>query len=112
MLTHACQTGILPAWTRNQNTPRCGLLRKICKRLKRSEKPMGVSLIWRRVAWVFRSWHGGLWLRAVVSFLPLNGGGLSAPNGDLLDIFVGFLRVFTVASDNSGGLILEYFLRY
>src|SRR2546430_17295703 len=93
MLTHICQTGILPAWTRNQNTPRCGLLRKICKRLKRSEKPMGVSLIWRRFGWVYRSWHGVLFLRAVLSFLPLEGEGLSAPKDNLLGIFFECLRV-------------------
>jgi hypothetical protein len=57
-LTHTCQTGILLAWKRNQNTPPCGLLRKICKRLLVFGNCMGVSQIWRRFAWLSLLWLG------------------------------------------------------
>ena len=51
-LTHTCQTDILLTWKRNQNTPQCGSLRKICKRLLVFGNCMGVSQIWRRFGWL------------------------------------------------------------
>jgi len=57
-LTHTCQMGILRAWTRNQNTPRCGLPRKIGKRLHVFGSCMDVSLIRQLFDWLCRLWQG------------------------------------------------------
>lgn len=57
-LTHACQAGILLAWTRNQNIRQCGLLRKICKQLPVFGNCRGASLIRRLFDWLCKLWQG------------------------------------------------------
>ena len=57
-LIHACQAGILLAWTRNQNTQPCGLLRQIGKLLLVFGSCTGASPIRRRFAWLCKLWQG------------------------------------------------------
>ena len=57
-LTHVCQASILLAWKRNQNIPRCGSLRKICKRLPVFGSCTGASQIRRRFDWLCKLWQG------------------------------------------------------
>ena len=57
-LIHVYQAGILLAWKRNQNIPRCGSLRKICKQLRVFENCTGVSPIRRQFAWLCKLLQG------------------------------------------------------
>jgi len=54
ILTDTLSRAILRAWERNQNKPRCGLPRKIWKRLLVSGNCTGASLIRRRYGWLYR----------------------------------------------------------